>query len=140
MFVNRFFFALFVLSLYHGYQYRILRTPILFFYHGLRQHHIVIVDEKTAIDFTPVFQNRADTLVKLFFAMNIPASVRVRDFPNMDSHIDPATLDAPLLDIIERWNKTDMNLYTHNCQHFSHFFIHHLEAQNNNTEGSSSCR
>jgi len=131
MFIRRFFFALFTLSLYHAYQYRILRTPILFFYKGLREHHIVIVDEKMAIDFTPIFQNRLDTLLKLFFAMNIPASVRVRELPDMTTSLPIESLDPPLIHIIEQWNKTEMNLYTHNCQHFSRFFVRQLVAMNN---------
>jgi hypothetical protein len=111
-----------------AYQYRLLRTPMIFFYNGLRHHHIVVVNEKTAIDFTPIQQNDICTLCKLLLAMNVPARVRIRDAADMETILPSRVIDPHLVTIIEKWNKTEMNLYTQNCQHFSRFFIRELET------------
>ena len=101
------------------------------------------------IDFSPLDAGSPSTLLKLALAMNVPAETRLRVIRNGSSMSDsefigawhamnPADTDESLelsnkvyrsirdrrlktlLDSVFTWNN-EMNLYTHNCQHFSAF-------------------
>ena len=113
-------------------QTRILYSSALHFLPNLKLHHIVLCsnyqDNKVyAIDFTPINQTHFSTLSKLLLGHNVPAEIRV-------VYLE----DSQFLDkdekLIEKWEKNKnivystytsknwnnkMNLYTHNCQHFS---------------------
>ena len=95
------------------------------------------------IDFTPIDQSNITTICKLLMGQNVPGEIRIRKLSNMDLTNEDK--------IIEEWidqnnntmnsnqicNITDpklchfvskikiwdnkMNLYTHNCQHFSKY-------------------
>ena len=111
---------------------RILYSSALHFLPNLKLHHIVLFsnyhDNKLyAIDFTPINQTYFSTLSKLLLGHNVPAEIRVvylEDSRFLDK-------DEKLIEKWERnkdivyttytsdsWNN-NMNLYTHNCQHFS---------------------
>ena len=108
-------------------KYRIQTTSIFHFLPQLKLHHIVLInDDKDmlAIDFTPINQTNPVTQIKLAFGKNVPAEIRVRKMKEWNLQ---EWSKAPLIDIktvsilenidIEDWTK--MNLYKHNCQHFS---------------------
>jgi len=102
-----------------------------------------------AIDFSPIQSGSPIVLLKLLFAFNVPAETRVRFIKNGELLMDNDFIDTwyktnpmdymesqqlseritgsirdkdmkNLLDEVKKWN-TNMNLYTHNCQHFSAF-------------------
>lgn len=129
MLLRRIFVVIFISSLYASHQYRVLKTSILHFLPQLKAHHIIVIDEKTAIDFTPLDHDHIKTPIHLFLGKTIPAGVRIRDIGDIQDpgkNLSILTLDSRLSHIIQEWNKTDMNLYTHNCQHFSGFFVRKL--------------
>jgi hypothetical protein len=100
------------------------------------------------LDFTPINQTYPSTLLKMILAQNVPAEVRLRyidsniennetiiqEWDNMNKvdHNDSTKLskfvynkiyDKQLKNIINgafKWEPY-MNLYKHNCQHFSHY-------------------
>jgi hypothetical protein len=101
------------------------------------------------IDFSPLDAGSPSTLLKLALAMNVPAETRLRVIRNGSSMSDSEFIGAwhamnpadtteslelsnkvyrsirdrrlkTLLDSVFTWNN-EMNLYTHNCQHFSAF-------------------
>jgi len=105
--------------------------------------------ETISLDFTPINQPSPVTLFKLLAGINVPGEIRIRQIThnptisaNTDSIIENICLqqdehiskqislqtvqnikNADLnntLNKILHW-ETYMNLYTHNCQHFSHF-------------------
>lgn len=112
------------------FQTRILYSAALNFLPQLKVHHIVLLskmDENKvfAIDFTPINQTSFVTLSKLLLGYNVPAEIRIVQLK--DSHF----LDNDEI-LFQKWveNKdmvfikiddwsNEMNLYTHNCQHFS---------------------
>jgi len=102
--------------------------------------------ESIALDFTPINQPSPVTLLKLLAGINVPAEIRIRqtneNITNINSIIENICLqhdehiskqislqtvqNVKNVDLnntlykILQW-ETYMNLYTHNCQHFSHF-------------------
>jgi len=110
-----------------------MKTAIVNIAPNVKQHHIVIVEEYNrilyAIDFTPIDQSEPKTLLNLILAKNVPAEIRVKYITNTDFFDDDRIFDQWLskpciqspFHSIERWNASYMNLYTHNCQHFSCF-------------------
>ena len=117
----------------NGYRMRIMKTAIVNIAPNVKQHHIVLVEEYNriiyAVDFTPIHQSDLNTLLNLVLAKNVPAEIRVKYITNTDFFDDDGILDQWLrkpsipspFHSIERWNASYMNLYTHNCQHFSCF-------------------
>jgi hypothetical protein len=119
----------------------------------IRLHHIVLLSDKPeryvyTIDFTPINQTHSATLMKLLFARNVPAEVRLRyiktniennefiiqewDTMNKVNEFASSQISKSVYNKI--YNKQIkniitnsfqwlpyMNLYTHNCQHFSHY-------------------
>jgi len=101
------------------------------------------------IDFSPLNAGSPSTLLKLALSMNVPAETRLRVIRNGSGMTDNEFIGAwhamnpvdtteslelsnkvyrsirdrrlkTLLDSVFTWNN-EMNLYTHNCQHFSAF-------------------
>ena len=135
--------------------FRVLQSSILHFAPSVKLHHIVLLSEKPnhhvyTLDFTPVNQTRTSTLLKLLFARNVPAEVRLRYIEtniennetilekwstmiNMDEYastqlsksVNKKIDDKQVKNIVNRafaWSPY-MNLYNHNCQHFSRYVI-----------------
>lgn len=145
---------------------KILKTPILNFAPQIKLHHIVIIPESNkniyTIDFSPINQTHSLTLLKLLFAYNVPAEIRIRHIDlskynltynylynnvnndnklidiwhnnTLENYIDSQIISdntfkkiknkkiKNIITNIKSWN-TLMNLYTHNCQHFSKWAI-----------------
>ena len=147
-------FFLFFISLNQSQiTFRILQSSALHFIPSLKLHHIVLLSDKPetyvyTLDFTPINQTYTSNLLKMLFAHNVPAEIRLRF---IQTHIENTE------NIIQQWDKANkineklsyqlsrntynkitnkqiksivnkslqwrpyMNLYTHNCQHFSHY-------------------
>jgi len=141
-------------------QTRILKTSILNFFPPLKLHHIIILREAIdtnrdlgseiyTVDFTPINQTMPGTLLKLLFAINVPAQIRIRRISNVgffdDERIIYQWLASNQLDYVMSQQLSDivfhgiqspnikmlmstlrhwsdaMNLYYRNCQHLSGF-------------------
>lgn len=151
---NLLVFLLFIaLSQQNLITFRIIQSSALHFLPIIKLHHIVLLSDNPkkyvyTLDFTPINQTHTDTLLKLLFAQNVTAEVRLR---YIETNIENNKF------IIEKWsdmNKVDedasyqlskrvyskiynnkirniisasfmwlpyMNLYDHNCQHFSKY-------------------
>jgi len=100
------------------------------------------------LDFTPINQTYPSTLLKMILAQNVPAEVRLRyidsniennetiiqewDSMNKVDHTDSTKLSKSIhnkisnkqlqniINVAFKWEPY-MNLYKHNCQHFSHY-------------------
>jgi hypothetical protein len=145
---------------------KILKTPILNFLPYIKLHHIVIIPEYNnksiyTIDYSPINQTHSTTLLKLLFAYNVPAEIRIRHINLLKYNLTYTSIynniyNNELIDIwhnttsqnylesqiisdntlkkiknkkiknfinkIKNWD-TSMNLYSHNCQHFSTYFL-----------------
>ena len=145
------FFSFFVYSLLFtrvtSIQKRVLYSAALHFLPALKVHHIVLFSNDKgnkvyAIDFTPINQTSFSTLSKLLLGKNVPAEIRM-------IHLDGSHFLDTDERLIEKWIKknddlrnananananvnvnikidgwkSEMNLYTHNCQHFSKWAI-----------------
>lgn len=150
-------------------QARILKTSILNFFPHLKLHHIIVLREATqretihdavetthnlgsefyTVDFTPINQTIPGTLMKLLFAFNVPAEIRIRRISNVgffdDERIIYQWLACNQLDYVMSQQLSDvvfhgiqcpnikmlmtrlrdwsdaMNMYYRNCQHLSGF-------------------
>jgi hypothetical protein len=115
---------------------RIIKTSILHFAPSIKQHHIVIIEKYNrilcAVDFTPINQSNSRTLASLVLGRDVPAEVRFKNIIGVDFFDDDGIIEQwltkPSIDFdssvfpeLRTWNGTTMNLYTHNCQHFSAF-------------------
>lgn len=131
-----------------SYSYRVIKTPIFHFPRSIKQHHIVIIQPDNnghltyAVDYTPINQNWK-TMIRLFLGMNVPAEIRVIFLEKnvclhcgtdeeMEGKWKKANLEVnplmfpPILKLKEesKWKDPQkMNMYNHNCQHFSHDLI-----------------
>jgi hypothetical protein len=146
---------------------KILKTPILNFAPQIKLHHILIIPESNnksiyTIDFSPINQTYSLTLLKLLFAYNVPAEIRIRHIDlskynlsyyyiynnlnndnklidiwynnTLENYIDSQIISdntfkkiknkkiKNFINKVKTWN-TSMNLYTHNCQHFSQYIL-----------------
>ena len=174
MFLKKLFFVIFFLffifinsfnifkSQFNINNIKILKTPILNFIPQLKLHHILIIPEYNnksiyTIDFSPINQTKTTTLLKLLFAKNVPAEIRIRHINlskfnltynnyndntliniwyngNSQNYLESQLISDQVFKKIKNkkikkfianiktWN-TSMNLYTHNCQHFSTYFL-----------------
>ena len=159
--VSIFFYKFLLILLYlASYQsshitFRILQSSILHFMPSIKLHHIVLLSNNPnhyvfTLDFTPINQSHASTLLKMLLAQNVPAEVRLRyietniennktiiqkwtNMMNMDEYnsaklsknVYKKIYDKQVQNIVNRaflWPPY-MNLYNHNCQHFSHYVI-----------------
>jgi len=152
----KFLFFLLYVSSYHSHiTFRILQSAVLHFAPSIKLHHIVLISDNSnhhvyTLDFTPINQTRTSTLLKMLFARNVPAEVRLRYIEtnmennetimqkwstmiNMDEYastqltktIYNKIYDKQIKNIVNRalaWSPY-MNLYNHNCQHFSRYVI-----------------
>lgn len=127
-------FYILINSVAGSIQMRILYSSALHFLPALKLHHIVLFSNSAgnkvyAIDFTPINQTSFSTLSKLLLGKNVPAEIRM-------IHLDGAHFLDTDENLIDKWIKNnensvfvntikindwhnEMNLYTHNCQHFS---------------------
>lgn len=150
MYFLQLFLFLSILSSY-SLQYKIINTPALWKNDWFLFHHIVILSNRNkdlyAIDFTPVEQTTVKTKIELLFNMYVPGEVRIRHIKGIDFTDDTSIIeswkkdknmdykriyreirDKKIRDIMKKaleWPDY-MNLYTHNCQHFSGFVISEL--------------
>ena len=148
-------FLLYASSYQSQIAFRILQSSILHFAPSIKLHHIVLLSDKPKqhvymLDFTPINQTHKATLLKLLFARNIPAEIRLRyietnmennetimqkwsNMINMDEYCSSKLsksvynkiYDEQIKNIVNRafaWSPY-MNLYNHNCQHFSRYVI-----------------
>ena len=112
---------------------RILYSCALHFLPNLKLHHIVLLSNSDnnkvyAIDFTPINQTHFSTLSKLLLGYNVPAEIRVvyleesqfldKDEKLLEKWVKNKDIVKTKNINIDNWNN-EMNLYTHNCQHFS---------------------
>lgn len=115
------------------------------------------------IDFSPLDAGSPSTLLKLALAMNVPAETRLRVIRNGSSMSDEEFIGAwhainsvdtveslelskrvyqsirdrrlkQVLDKVLSWNN-EMNLYTHNCQHFSAFVSEQIGVETDKGNG-----
>lgn len=115
---------------------RILKTPMLNFLPHVKLHHVVILKENSsiyAIDFTPINQTSFQTMKNLFLGHSVPAEIRIVPIYNASFENENALIKEWETSVvrekrfyIEGWNNETMNLYNHNCQHFSNFIQQNL--------------
>jgi hypothetical protein len=120
----------------------------------IKLHHIIIIKEDPekeslyAIDFTPIIDPNNNKRLDLALNKNVPAEVRIRSMnrwslnewytcPTINVNcIKNKDLREPISKILNKWkfhtetklysDDCVMNMYNHNCQHFSRFFIDEL--------------
>ena len=141
-----------------SFNIKILKTSILNFAPQLKLHHLVLLENKSdlySIDFSPINQTSQKILLKLLFAHNVPAEIRLRKIENISFYDDKEIIDnwssmiknnyeeseelsdfvynniddesiKFFIDKIKFW-ENQMNLYNHNCQHFSKFVINNYK-------------
>jgi len=151
-------------------KHKILHSAILGFMPNVKLHHIVVMqppslinkNDAFAIDFTPLNQGSLITLLKLFFAINVPGETRLRLVKNGGKMNDTEFIEAwhknnptdpveskkmsdqiyssiqskpmnefmkQILHSVSAWD-TNMNVYSHNCQHFAAYLSNEIEMQN----------
>jgi hypothetical protein len=133
-----FFLIFYSYGLSFGYRIRVLKTAVVPFLPELKQHHVVVVEHYNrilyAIDFTPINQSSVETLTSLALARDVPAEVRVKFLTNVDFYDDlgiihqwlhkPCVLSgSAIFPCLDHWDSSFINMYLHNCQHFSAFFL-----------------
>jgi len=125
---------------------KILKTTVFPFLPIIKQHHVVVLKELHvnatfyAVDFTPA-QYTPTAAWKQLLGQSVPAEVRMVPLEDIswenthaltrewisqrDIHAirgDSIYYKQPLLlDILSDWKNDSINLYNHNCQHFSWF-------------------
>lgn len=129
-----------LISLSHSFRTRIIKTAIVDFLPDYKQHHIVVIEKHNRIlyivDFSPINQSNWRTLFRLALAQDVPAEIRVKPIVGVDFYNDDLIIDqwlnkkcitnvARVFPVLDHWNSETMNLYTHNCQHFSSFMVGH---------------
>jgi hypothetical protein len=112
-------------------------------------------DNLYAIDFSPTVEPISKRLFLLFMAKNVPAEIRVRKLEKVNIEENDKIIEEwkiqtnqsafeskkitetvikkiknaeliKILDKVKLWNSS-MNVYTHNCQHFSSFIKNNLQ-------------
>ena len=149
------FFLLYIVSNHSHPQitFRILQSSVLYFIPAIKLHHIVLLSDKPehylyTLDFTPINQTQRATLLKMLFARNVPAEIRLRYIitnmvntdeiieqwdnmnkvtPELSSQLTTTVYNniqnkeiKNIIDKSLKWQPS-MNVYNHNCQHFSHY-------------------
>lgn len=125
-----------------AYEVTIMKTPIISMFPFMKLHDVVILKYDTnttfAIDFTPIQQNKT-TINQLLIGKNIPAKIRIIqlrtsnlyeewiELSQKNQQKSKITIPLKIKELLNKWIPDDkMNFYTHNCQHFSHFFYKKL--------------
>lgn len=134
----------FLSSVLASYRIHVLETPILDFLPNLKLHHVVILEKDNrvyAVDFTPTGKRDFKTVARLLLGFSEPAEIRFLPITNVDfadkkalikkweniRDIKPgkyAKLDKnkkEIVNLLKDWKNDSVNMYCHNCQHFSHF-------------------
>jgi hypothetical protein len=94
---------------------RILETPVVGFLPLVKQHHVILLSPRWpglpsyALDFTHRDSSLL-TKLKLLLGMTVPAKIRLRR-GGLEEEEEREW-------VMSEWS--EMNLYTRNCQHFSH--------------------
>jgi hypothetical protein len=158
MFVFYIFFVLIIINAFKikNYAFHKEYAAIVNFLPNLKLHDIIVIyplqnynsnSNIITIDFSPVTQNDTYTIFKLLIGQNIPANIRIRVLPSWNledwynspnlsiKEIPDFKLRQNLLNIQNKWNLgavkgNSMNLYNHNCKHFSRFVINYLSCDN----------
>lgn len=138
-------------STVYSIRYRIINTPVLWNIECINFHHIVIVSNRNndlyAVDFTPIEQTPIKSKIKMLFNADVPGKVRIRHITGIDFTDDTSIIESWKNDKNMDYNKVyreirdkeirgimkralewpdHMNMYTHNCQHFSRFIMSEL--------------
>ena len=136
-------------SVLASYRIHVLETPILDFLPNLKLHHVVILEKDNrvyAVDFTPTGKRDLKTVVRLLLGFSEPAEIRFLPIANVDFTDKKAIIkkwenlrDAKQMtkknkkefeDLFKDWKNDSMNMYCHNCQHFSHFVKRKIFTKN----------
>ena len=142
------FFSL--ISYYANIETRVMNTSVHWACPFLKLHHLVLFSNPSVersvyiVDFSPVNQTDTSTLKNLVMGKNVPGELRIRYLKNATIHDDEKILDIidsrekyvatkdkriqKIIEKIQTWNETDMNMYTRNCQHFSKFAIKKMRS------------
>lgn len=137
----------FLSSVLASYRITILETPVLDFLPNLKLHHVVILEKNNnmyAVDFTPTGKRDFKTISKLLLGFNQPAEIRFLKITKMDFTDKNAlikkwenmrdttkkTNPKEIVELFKEWKNDSMNMYCHNCQHFSHFVKHKIFTKN----------
>lgn len=137
------FFSL--ITYYANIETRVVNTSVHRAFPFLKLHHLVLLSNPNVersvyiIDFSPVNQTNTSTLKNLIMGKTVPGELRIRYLKNATIQDDDKILDMidsrdkfvatkdkriqEILEKIQTWNETEMNMYTRNCQHFSKFAI-----------------
>ena len=163
------FVLLFITRYNSDITFRVIKSSILHFAPMIKLHHIVSLSDNPeyyvyTLDFTPINQSHASTLLKMIVT-NIPGEVRLR---RIETNIENTDM------ILQKWNNMNnvdtyeskkltksvyneinnieikniiytslswlpyMNLYKHNCQHFSNYVIDKIRnTQNQNYQNQN---
>jgi len=149
MFFLYIFFVLMIITSIYPQKYHFYKeyTAIISFMPNLKLHDIIVIYKINSksiitIDYTPSLQDNTNGLIDLLSGKNVPAHIRIRKLNSWDldkwyqtkpvsiDNIYDSNLRKHLLTIQNNWNKkeTGMNLYKHNCKHFSHFIMNYLST------------
>jgi len=124
----------FLISCVYGLRFSIKHAAIVNFVPFIKLHDVVVIDSACSVvcvDFSPSIPRN---LVKLVLGENVPAEIRIRKLPvwSLDdwykspildiNDIEDADLRQVLNEVLDEW-PIQMNLYSHNCKHFSRYFI-----------------
>jgi len=128
-------------------QMRIMKTSIFNFAPCLKLHHLVLLtngNDLYTIDFTPIDQEKPDTLLKLLTGQNVPAEIRLRCFEKTNINDDKKVMtiwDAPFTneESIKLTNKIYSNIKDNEIKSFIEklFYWKHknkLSEKNSNRE------
>jgi hypothetical protein len=133
-------------------------AAIVNFFPNLKLHDIIViyplkksnsisnsVNNIITIDFSPSIENNENMIFNLLIGNNVPANIRIKSLsswnlenwyntPSLPIHeIPDYKLRQNILSIQNKWKKyykkgNRMNLYNHNCKHFSNFVIQYLSC------------
>jgi len=129
-------------------------AAIVNFFPNLKLHDIIViyplknynsVNNIITIDFSPSIENNENLILNLLIGNTVPANIRIKSLstwnlenwynsPSLSIHeIPDYKLRQNLLSIQNKWKKyykkgNRMNLYNHNCKHFSNFVIEYLSC------------
>ena len=126
-----------------SYRINILETPILDFLPNLKLHHVVVLEKDNriyAVDFTPTGKRDFKTVARLLLGFSEPAEIRFLPITKVDFSDKKALIKKwenmrdekkttwksdknkkEVVNLLKEWKNDSMNMYCHNCQHFSHF-------------------
>ena len=152
MFIFYIFFVLIIINAVKIKNYTFYKeyAAIVNFLPNLKLHDIIVIcplknsnsnNNIITIDFTPSIQNNDNMILNLLIGNNVEANIRIKSLPTWNlkdwyqspslsiHEIPDFKLRKNLLNIKNKWKKgNNMNLYNHNCKHFSNFVIQYLSC------------